>query len=53
MATLKYNKHGSGGKDGTKHTDLEAKQRKRFLPVSMRNRNGSKNINGKKKKKSK
>lgn len=47
LATLKYNKHGSEGKDITKHAALEDKQRKRFLPVSMRNRNGYKNIDGK------
>lgn len=47
MATLKYNKHGSEGKDITKHAAAEAKQRKRFLPVSMRNINGSKDNNGK------
>lgn len=51
MATLKYNKLGSEGKDITKHADIEAKQMKRFLPVSMRNMNGSKNINSKKRKK--
>lgn len=53
MATLNNNKHGSEGKDITKHPALEAKQRKRFLPVSMRNINGCKNISGKKDKKKK
>lgn len=49
VATLNDNKQGGEGKDITKHPALEAKQRKIFLPVSMRNRNRPKNINGKKK----
>lgn len=53
VATWNYNKRGSEGKDFTKRplAPLEAKQRNRFLPVSMRNINGFKNINGKEEKK--